>query len=246
MKAQARASEQSYPDTNAGTTAVVTRFSENRLRDRDQTRSYLGIVLGVVLIVFLIAVTNVAGLRLVDLKDRESEISLRRALGASRARIARQFLVENALLYAIAFVASLLVAWLSLRLLERLNLFRIAISELDLRLDSRALLAALGVALAGAVFGSVAASFAEQRLQSGSSRIVGKGSRARGGFLVVQVALSLPARGSGHPGANPLEGLRDRSRVPHRPGALRLGGALLARVPIRRDAGAPVLRGRPR
>jgi predicted permease len=194
MKACARALEQSYPNTNTGTTAVLTRFSENRLRDpdaRDSTRTYLGIVLGVVAVVFLIAVTNVAGLRLVDLQDRESELSLRRALGASRARIARQFFVENVLLYAIAFVASLLVAWLSLRLLERLTLFRIALSDLDLHLDSRVLLLAAGVALAGAVFGSVAASLADRRSNIGSSRIVGKGSRTRGGFLVVQVALSL-------------------------------------------------------
>jgi predicted permease len=194
MKAYARALEQSYPNTNTGTSAVLTRFSENRLRDpdaRDSTRTYLGIVLGVVAVVFLIAVTNVAGLKLVDLQDRESELSLRRALGASRARIARQFLVENALLYAVAFAASLFVAWISIRLLERLSLFRIALSDLDLRLDARALLAALGVALMGAIFGSAVASLAERRVALGSSRIVGRGARARGGFLVIQVALSL-------------------------------------------------------
>jgi predicted permease len=194
MKAYAKALEQSYPDTNAGATAVLTRFSENRLRDpdaRDSTHSYLGIVLGVVGIVFLIAVTNVAGLRLVDLQDRESELSLRRALGASRARITRQFLVENILLYAIAFAASLLVAWVSIRLLERLSLFRVALVDLDLRLDRRVLLAALGVAFVGVLFGSVVASFADRRVSLGSSRIVGKGSRARAGFLAVQVGLSL-------------------------------------------------------
>jgi predicted permease len=194
MKAYARALEQSYPNTNTGTSAVLTRFSENRLRDpdaRDSTRTYLGIVLGVVAVVFLIAVTNVAGLKLVDLQDRESELSLRRALGASRARIARQFLVENALLYAVAFAASLFVAWISIRLLERLSLFRIALSDLDLRLDARALLAALGVALMGAIFGSAVASLADRRSNFGSSRIVGTGIRARGGILVIQVALSL-------------------------------------------------------
>jgi predicted permease len=186
----ARALEQSYPETNAGTTAILVPFSERRLDDRESAHSYLGIVLGVVGIVFLIAVTNVAGLKLVDLQDRESELSLRRALGASRARIVRQFLVENALLYSIAFSASLFVAWASMRLLERLNLFRIALSDLDLRLDARVLLAALALTLAGAILGSFAASLADQRLSLGSTRIVGKGSRARGGYLVVQVALS--------------------------------------------------------
>ena len=56
MKAHARALEQAYPETNKGATAVLTPFSESRLRDGDSTRSYLGVVLGVVAIVFLIAV----------------------------------------------------------------------------------------------------------------------------------------------------------------------------------------------
>jgi predicted permease len=194
MKAYARALEQSYPDTNAGTTAILTPLSETRLRqpeDRSSARVYLGIVFGVVTVVFLIAVINVAGLRLVDLSDRESELSLRRALGASRGRIARQFFVENALLYAIALAASLFVAGISLRLLERLTLFRVALSDLDLRLDFRMLLVATGVAVLGASFGSVAASIGARRLHLGSSRIVGKTGRARGGFLAVQVGLSL-------------------------------------------------------
>jgi predicted permease len=194
MKSYARALEQTYPDSNQGATAILTPFSENRLSDPDSgnsTRSYLGIVLGVVAIVFLIAVTNVAGLRMVDLQDRESELSLRRALGASRVRITRQFFVENLLLYALAFAASLFVAQVSIRLLERLTLFRIALRDLDLRLDSRVLVAALAVALAGASLGSVVAALADGRVDLASTRIVGRKGRSRGVFLVVQVALSL-------------------------------------------------------
>ncbi|HEY7698662.1 MAG TPA: ABC transporter permease, partial [Vicinamibacteria bacterium] len=76
-----RALEQSYPETNAGTTGTVTPFLERRLENRDEARSYLRIVLGVVGIVFLIAVTNVAGLRLVDLRGRDAELALKKALG---------------------------------------------------------------------------------------------------------------------------------------------------------------------
>ncbi len=195
VKTYARALEQAYPKTNTGVSASLIPFSGGRLRDDgESTRTYLAIVLGVVALVFLIAVTNVAGLRLVELSDRESELSLRRALGASRARIARQFFVENVLLYAAAFGFSWFVAFATLRLLERLTLFRIALEDLDLRLDTRVLGAALGVALAGAVFGSLAAAMAGRRLFLASSRVVGHGgkaSRARGGFLAVQVALSL-------------------------------------------------------
>ncbi len=191
MKAHARALEQAYPETNTGVTASLLGFSENRVRDRESTHSYLGILLGVVAVVFLIAATNVAGLKLVDLQDRAGELSLRRALGASRLRLARQFLVENLLLYAIAFGVSLFVAFTTLRLLERLTLFRIAISDIDLRLDSRVLLLAGAVALVGALAGSAAASLADRPFHLGSARIVGRGSGARGGFLAVQVGLSL-------------------------------------------------------
>jgi predicted permease len=190
LKTYAKALEQAYPDTNAGVSATLRPFSEGRLREGETTRSYLAIVLGVVALVFLIAVTNVAGLRLVDLSDREGELSLRRALGATRSRIARQFLVENLLLYAAAFVASLFVAHGVLRLLQRLTLFQIALADLELRIDGRVLLAASAVALTGAAFGSVAAAVADRRLALASSRIVVRG-RARGGFLAVQIALSL-------------------------------------------------------
>lgn len=190
MKAYARALEQSYPESNTGATAILTPFADARLHDRDSARSYLAIVLGVVAIVLLIAVTNVAGLRLVDLQDRESELSLRRALGASRARLARQFFFENVLLYGGAFGGSLFIAWIALRMLERLTLFRIALSDLDLRVDSRVLLAAASVALAGAVMGSVVPALSST-IHLGSTRIVGKTSRARAGLLAAQVALSL-------------------------------------------------------
>jgi predicted permease len=191
MKAYARSLEQSYAETNHDVAAVLTPFREARRRDWQDAYSYLGIVLGVVVMVFLIAVTNVAGLRLVDLQDRESELSLRRALGASRFDLARLFFIENALLYALAFAASIAVARLTIGLLERLTLFRLDLAELDLRLDGRVLATALAVCLAGSLLGSIAAFFAGRRFAFGSSRIVGKGSRARGGFLAFQVALSL-------------------------------------------------------
>jgi putative ABC transport system permease protein len=192
LKTYAKALEQAYPDTNQGVSARLRAFSAGRLRDEEgTTRSYLTVVFGVVVLVFLIAVTNVAGLRLVELSDREGELSLRRALGATRSRIARQFFVENLVLYSAAFAASLFVAHAALRLLERLTLFRIALADLDLRLDSRVLTAAFAVAVGGALFGSLAGAVANRRLFLASSRVVSRGSRARGGFLAVQVALCL-------------------------------------------------------
>jgi putative ABC transport system permease protein len=64
---------------------------------------------GMVLIL-LIASTNVANLLMARITDRTSELSIRSALGASRGRLKRQLLTECLLLCAVSALAGLLVA----------------------------------------------------------------------------------------------------------------------------------------
>jgi predicted permease len=68
-------------------------------------------LMGAVVLVLLIACTNLANLLMVRTAERAAELSLRAALGASRARLARQLLTECLLLSSIAAVAGLLVAF---------------------------------------------------------------------------------------------------------------------------------------
>lgn len=81
---------------------------------RQGTARPLWLLFGGSSLVLLVACTNVAGLLLGEARSRRPEVSLRRALGASRAAITRQLLVEHALIGGTASVAGLLISgWLA-------------------------------------------------------------------------------------------------------------------------------------
>ena len=69
------------------------------------------VFMGAVVLVLLIACTNVATLLIARTTDRTRELSIRSALGASRARLARQLLTECMLLTFVATMSGLAVAY---------------------------------------------------------------------------------------------------------------------------------------
>ena len=95
MKTISARLEQQYPDTNAGVTAVVKPLLDNLVGGY---RKNLTLLLGSVGLVLLIACANLANLFTARGAARAREFAIRAAVGASRAQIVRQLLIESTLI----------------------------------------------------------------------------------------------------------------------------------------------------
>lgn len=91
---------------------VAESLHESRV---GEVKSALWMLLGAVSMVLLIACANLGGLLMARTAERHGELSLRRALGASRWRIARQLLAENLLLCGLGGLLGVAVATLGLK-----------------------------------------------------------------------------------------------------------------------------------
>jgi predicted permease len=146
-----------YPDSNKDLDALVYPATLVPGPFRGYVTAFTGLLLGVFVLVLMIACTNAASFLLARGTGRVREMAIRSALGAGRARLIRQMLIESLLLSSIAGLAGVALAWWIARLLLELKPATIPIT-LAVPLDWRVLLFALVVSFAtGVIFGLVPA-----------------------------------------------------------------------------------------
>ena len=115
MTAIAESLEKEYPASNTGFGVRVLPMID---AVAGSIRPTLRLLMGAVAVLLLIACANVANLLLAKGLRRERETSIRSALGASRARLVRLFLVEGVTLGILSAGAGLLLAGWGVRLLR--------------------------------------------------------------------------------------------------------------------------------
>lgn len=158
--------------------------------------TFIGLLMGIVGLVLLIACVNVAGMLLARAATRQREIAVRLAIGAGRGRLVRQLLTESVMLFGSGCAVGLVISqWLTALLLALLPQLPMPVG-IEMTLDWRALTATIAVTLVAAVLSGLVPA-----LQASSPQLVPAlrregldhpaRLRLRNAFVAGQITLSL-------------------------------------------------------
>ena len=188
---------QDYPDANRGHGVVVARASLFPADMQGPLRGFMVMLLAIAALVLVIASINVAGMLLARATVRRREIAVRLAIGASRAQLVTQLVIEGLLLFVAAGAAGVVLArWLVAGLLALVPRLPVQLT-IDPRLDWRVLGFALVVSLVTGLAAGVVPALQSTRpdlvpsLKSGDSSVGRRRLRLRSGLLVTQIAFSM-------------------------------------------------------
>jgi len=157
------------------------------------------ILLGAVLMLLLIACSNVANLLLARATARERELAVRATLGASAARLVGQLLLESFVLAAIGTALGCLLAYGGLYLVRHMIPPDTVPEEIDIQLSGVALAATVGITLLATLLCGLAPALhaargdLHKRLMSAGKGVGGSSGhgRLRSALVAVQIGLSI-------------------------------------------------------
>ena len=173
----------------------VQTFADNVVGDVRPALMMLG---GGVLLMLIVAGVNVASLLISRGLARQRELSVRGAIGASRARLVRQLGTETLVLASFGAVSAVFVALVVLKallVLAPVELPRVA----QIGIDDRALAFTAGIAMLAAVLCGILPAFRTARAEPAEALRAPDGSAAPGthrywlrhGLVVAQVAITM-------------------------------------------------------
>ncbi|HEY3744099.1 MAG TPA: ABC transporter permease [Bryobacteraceae bacterium] len=218
-----------YPKTNAGWTMALIPLQEELV---GSTRPILLTLQGGTLLLLLITCANLTNLLMAKAATRTREIGLRAALGASRARILRQLIVETSVLATLGGGLGFLLAIEGVALVRSLGDGLIPRAA-EIHIDAGVTLFALAVTLVTALIFGLAPALEASRADLRSSAVRGAGSlaieRKRSLLIMIEVGLaSVLLVGSGLLGESLLHLLAT-------PPGVRIDHALTVRLTLARS-----------
>jgi putative ABC transport system permease protein len=192
LHAVAMTIQREHPADSAGLDVLLVPVRQDMTGD---VRQALFIIQGAVGLVLLIACANVSSLLIARASGRRRELVIRASLGASRSALAKQLLIESAVLgVAGGFLGLMASAWLVVVLVRTMpqGLPRVG----GVGVDVTVMAVTLGAALATSVLFGVMPALQASRVDSagilkqtgdrGSAR-----TRGRGALVVAEMALTL-------------------------------------------------------
>jgi putative ABC transport system permease protein len=179
-----------YPQTNA---RIATQVVPLRAHLAGSFRDVLPVLLGAAAILLIVACANVASLLLARGTARTRELAVRKALGASRARLVRQLLVESLLLAVAGGTVGLALARWTLDVIATLRPADVALLD-QIPIDARAAALASGVTMAAALVAGLVPSLQLSRASAVNAIREGRTVSQRGirsALIIVEVAAAL-------------------------------------------------------
>jgi len=171
---------------------VHLRVRSVRDRQMHDAKVAAWVLLIAVVLVLMIACANVGSLLLARYASRQRETAIRSALGASKARLVRQFMTETLVMALVGCAAGCLIAVVLLRIFQVFAPQRIPYLEkahLDFRIVAFAVAASLGCGILFGVLPVLPKS--DMETIAGRSAMGAPHARVRQLLVVAQIAVSL-------------------------------------------------------